>query len=91
MVTVRSLVRIEVKPDKVDEIEALLKGAAVQVQDDVSTTAWFAFRLGPTTVGVFDAFPDDTGRDAHWAAYGEALRARAPELFDGTPPSITWT
>jgi hypothetical protein len=39
----------------------------------------------PDDVGVFDAFPDDTGRDAHWAAYGEALRARAPELFDGTP------
>jgi hypothetical protein len=25
------------------------------------------------------------GRDAHWAAHGEALRARAPELFDGMP------
>jgi quinol monooxygenase YgiN len=85
MVTVGSLVRVEVKPEKVEEVEAMLNAAVAQVRSEETTTAWFALRLGPTTFGVFDAFPDETGRDAHWAANGEALRARAADLFAAVP------
>jgi quinol monooxygenase YgiN len=85
MVTVGLLVRIEAKPDKVEEVEAMLNAALARVQNEETTLAWFGLRLGPTTFGVFDAFPDDAGRDAHLAANGEAMRARAPELFNGMP------
>ena len=32
---------------------------------EARTTAWFALRFGPSTFGVFDAFADETGRQAH--------------------------
>ena len=45
-------------------------------------------RLGPTTFGIFDAFPDEAGRQAHLSGkVATALMANAAELFSG-PPSI---
>jgi hypothetical protein len=55
------------------------------VQREESTIAWFGFRLGPTTVGVFHAFADQAGREAHLAATGEAVRAKASDLFTEAP------
>jgi quinol monooxygenase YgiN len=50
--------------------------------------AWFAIRLGPSTFGIFDAFPDEAGRQAHLSGQvAAALMARAPELFS-QPPAI---
>jgi hypothetical protein len=44
--------------------------------------------MGPSTFGIFDAFPDDSGRDAHLnGRVAEALMGRADELFS-QPPSI---
>jgi quinol monooxygenase YgiN len=85
MVTKGLLIRIEAKPDKVPDVEAMLKSALDQVRNDTATVVWFALRLGPTTFGVFDASVDEAGRQAHLDAHGEALRAAAPELFAGTP------
>lgn len=85
MVTTGLLVRIEAKPGKVAEVEALLNSALTRVREEPGTIAWFGLRLGPTTFGVFDAFPDDAGRQAHLAANAEALQARAPELFVEQP------
>ena len=85
MVSVGVLVRFEAKPDKVDEVEALLRALVAQVQREESTIAWFGFRLGPTTFGVFHAFADEAGREAHLAAAGEAMRAKGSELFTAAP------
>jgi quinol monooxygenase YgiN len=85
MVSVGVQVRFEAKPDKVDEVEALLRALVAQVQREESTIAWFGFRLGPTTFGVFHAFADEAGREAHLAAAGEAMRAKASELFTAAP------
>jgi quinol monooxygenase YgiN len=79
------LVRFEAKPDTEDEVEALLRALVAQVQREVSTIAWFGFRLGPTTFGVFHAFADEASREAHLAAAGEAVRAKASELFTAAP------
>jgi quinol monooxygenase YgiN len=78
-------VRFEAQPDKVEEVEAFLSALASQVQGEASTVAWFGFRLGPTTFGVFHAFADEAGRDAHLAAAGEAVEAIAAELFTTAP------
>lgn len=85
MVNVGLLVRIEAKPGKLDEVEAMLRAALARVRQETATTAWFALRLGPTTFGVFDAFPDEAGRQAHLEANAGALRAAAPALFTETP------
>ncbi|MGI8476085.1 MAG: putative quinol monooxygenase, partial [Thermomicrobiales bacterium] len=51
-----------------------------------ATTAWFAIRMGPSTFGIFDVFPDDAGRQAHLSGrVAEALMARADELFTQAP------
>jgi quinol monooxygenase YgiN len=85
MGSVGALVRFEAKPDKVDGVEKLLRGLAAQVEREESTVAWFGFRLGPTTFGVFHAFSDGAGRAAHFAAAGEAMSAAASELFTEAP------
>src|SRR5437667_2532539 len=65
MVTVGLLVRFEALPGKEDEVERFLAGALPMVEEEPATTAWFAIRLGPSTFGIFDVFPDESGREAH--------------------------
>lgn len=58
------------------------------VQEEPSTGAWFGIRLGPSTFGIFDAFADEAGRQAHLAgAVAAALKERAFDLFS-EPPRI---
>ena len=88
MVTVALLVRLEAKPGKEADVESFLRGGLALVQEEPATTAWFALRLGPSTFGIFDAFPDEAGRQAHLAGrVAAALMAQASELL-GQPPSI---
>ncbi|MEO8293725.1 MAG: antibiotic biosynthesis monooxygenase [Actinomycetota bacterium] len=88
MVTVGLLVRMEAKPGKEGDVEEFLLGGLPLVQDEPDTVAWFAVRMGPSTFGIFDVFPDDAGRQAHLSGrVAEALMARADELF-ATPPAI---
>ena len=61
MVKVALLVRLEAKPGKEADVEKFLRGGLAVVQQEPATTAWFALRLGPTTFGIFDAFPDEAG------------------------------
>ena len=82
------LVRLDVKPGKEEEVANFLKGGLSIVQDEPATITWYALKLGPSTYGIFDTFPDDAGRDAHLAGrVAEALMAKASELFL-TPPQI---
>jgi quinol monooxygenase YgiN len=88
MVNVGLMVRLEAKEGQEDEVASFLEGGRALVDDEPETLAWFAIRLGPSTFGIFDAFPDDGGRDAHLSGrVAEALMARADELFS-EPPSI---
>lgn len=88
MVTVALFVRLEAKPGKEKEVENFLMGGLPLVQEEPATTAWFGIRLGPTTFGIFDAFPDDAGRQAHLSGkVAAALMAQAGELFS-EPPAI---
>lgn len=86
MVTVALFVRVEAKPGKEDEVAQFLTGALPLVEAEPATIAWFGLRLGPSTFGIFDAFPDDAGRQAHMAGkVAAALMAKGPELFAKTP------
>jgi quinol monooxygenase YgiN len=88
MVKVALLVRLEAKPGKEADVENFLRGGLAMVQQEPATTAWFALRLGPSTFGIFDAFPDEAGRQAHLSGkVAAALRAQAPELL-AQPPVI---
>lgn len=86
MVTVGLLVRLEAKPGKEADVERFLKGGLAIVNDEPETTAWFAIKLGPTSYGIFDVFPSDSGRQAHLQGrVAEALMAQAADLFAEAP------
>ncbi|MBV9022111.1 MAG: antibiotic biosynthesis monooxygenase [Ktedonobacteraceae bacterium] len=82
------LVRVEAKPGKEEEVGNFLRSALPLAQDEPATIVWFAIRLGPSSFGIFDAFPNNEGRQAHLAGpIAAALMAKAPELL-AQPPSI---
>jgi quinol monooxygenase YgiN len=82
------LVRLEAKKGKETEVEKFLQGGLSIVENEPGTTTWYALRLGPTTFGIFDTFPDTQGREAHLSGeIAKALKQRASELFS-QPPTI---
>jgi quinol monooxygenase YgiN len=86
MVKLALFVRLEAKPGKEADVESFLRGGLPIVQKEPATIAWFGIRLGPTTFGIFDAFPDEPGRQAHLSGQvAAALMAKAPELLAKAP------
>ena len=55
-------VRLEAKAGKEAKVEEFLRGGLALVQQEPATTLWFGVRLGPSTFGIFDTFPDEAGR-----------------------------
>ncbi len=81
-------VRLEAKPGKEVEVEQFLKSALPIVENEPATTSWYAIRMGPSTFGIFDAFPNEAGRQAHLnGKVAAALMEKAPDLFR-EPPRI---
>jgi quinol monooxygenase YgiN len=88
MVKVALFVRLEAKPGKEKDVESFLMEGLSVVMEEPATAAWFGIRLGPSTFGIFDAFPDEAGRQAHLSGrVAAALMAKAAELLSA-PPSI---
>jgi quinol monooxygenase YgiN len=86
MVTVGLFVRLKAKTGREAEVESFLKQALDAVDAEPDTIAWFALRFGPDTFGIFDAFPDESGRQAHLSGrVASALMERAPELLAESP------
>ncbi len=86
MVTKALLVHVEAKPGQEQAVEEFLRGALPIVQGEPATTAWFAIRMGPSTFGIFDAFPDDSGRQAHLnGPIAAALMENAESLLSEAP------
>ena len=88
MIKLALFARLEAKPGKEAAVADLLATGLALARDEATTPIWFALRLSPTSFGVFDAFHDEAGRQAHLAGpIAKALTAKAPELF-ASPPSI---
>src|ERR1700686_5925669 len=88
MYTVALFARLEAKAGKEKEVAKFLEAGLAMANQETTTPVWFALRLGPTIFGIFDAFTDESGRQAHLnGPIAEALMAKAPELF-AKPPAI---
>ena len=88
MVRVGLLLRLEAKPGKETEVAEFLTSALPLINDEAETIAWFGIQLGPSTFGIFDAFPDEHGRQAHMTGrVADILRAKWSDLL-ASPPSI---
>jgi quinol monooxygenase YgiN len=88
MLKVALFARLEAKSGKANELAAFLEAGLALANQEVTTPVWFALRLGPLTFGVFDAFADEGGRQAHLnGPIAQALMAKADELL-AQPPTI---
>ena len=88
MIKTALFVRLEAKPGKEEDVASFLKSGLPLAEQEPATLAWFAIRLGPSTFAIFDAFPDEAGRQAHLnGQIAAALMAKAGELL-AEPPSI---
>ncbi|HEX7696050.1 MAG TPA: antibiotic biosynthesis monooxygenase [Candidatus Acidoferrum sp.] len=86
MVTVALFLRLEAKAGKENAVAKFLETGLALANQEATTPIWFALRLGPATFGVFDAFTDESGRQAHLnGPIAKALMAQAPELFSKPP------
>ena len=91
MLSLGLFVRLEAKPGKEKDVAAFLKQGLQMANQEPTTALWFGLQLGPSTFGVFDAFHDESGRQAHLnGPIAKALMAKAPDLF-AAPPSIERT
>jgi quinol monooxygenase YgiN len=80
------LVRLQAKPGKEAEVAKFLEGGLPIVEQEPATITWYAIKLGPSTFGIFDTFPDDAGRQAHLGGkVAAALMAQAQELLASAP------
>jgi quinol monooxygenase YgiN len=88
MVKVGLFVKLEAKPGKESAVAEFLSSGLALAEQEPETTVWFALRLGPSTFGIFDAFPSDSGRKAHLSGpIAAALMAKAGDLL-AKPPQI---
>lgn len=79
-------VRLEAKPGKEKEVAQFLQAGLGMAQQEGTTPVWFALQLGPSTFGIFDAFLDEAGRQAHLnGPIAQALGANAPKLLAQAP------
>ena len=91
MLSLGLFVRLEAKPGKEKDVAAFLKQGLQLANQETTTPLWFSLRLGPSTFGVFDAFSDESGRQAHLdGPIAKALMAQAPTLL-AAPPAIERT
>ena len=84
-VTVGLLIRLEAAPGREGDVQSLLEGGLSMVNEEPKTTAWFGIRLGEATFGIFDAFPDEDGRQAHLSGQVAQALADNPEFFAEQP------
>jgi quinol monooxygenase YgiN len=88
MPRVALFVRLEAKPGKEQQVADFLRSGLALVEQEPATVAWFAIQIGPSTFAIFDAFPDEAGRQAHLTgAVAAALQQKGGELL-AQPPTI---
>jgi len=74
-------VRLEAKPGKEKELAQFLQAGLGMAQQEGTTPVWFALQLSPSTFGIFDAFFDEAGRQAHLnGPIAQALGAKVKRL-----------
>jgi quinol monooxygenase YgiN len=88
MVKFGFLARFETKPGKEVAFENFLKDALSFAEEETGMVAWYAFRIGFSTFGVFDTFNSEMDCLAHLSAkIVSALSEKEGELL-ASPPVI---
>lgn len=86
MVKLALFVRLEALPGKESALSDFLAGAFPLANAEPGTAAWFALKFSPSSFGIFDAFADKAGRQAHLEGpIATALMAQASALLRSPP------
>jgi quinol monooxygenase YgiN len=81
-------IRLEAKSGMEKALEDFLRSALPLAQAEPGTPVWYAVKFGPSSFAIFDAFPNEEGRDAHLnGPIAAALTKSADELL-ASPPAI---
>ena len=75
-------IHLEAKAGHEAEVETLLRDILTCVRRERATAPWYGVRLSHSTFGIFEAFPDEAGREAHLTGEGaEILMKRSNALL----------
>jgi hypothetical protein len=85
MVTVGLLALLRAKAGREMDLASFLEGALPLAQAEPDATAWFAVKVDDSTYGIFDVFPDDTGRQAHGTDRSPRRSWHAPTNCSANP------
>jgi len=81
-------ITLEARPGKEDEVAALLDGILAEVEREPGTRPWFGLRRDGSTFEIFEAFPDEAGREAHLTGKGAALLIERSNALLAKPARI---
>jgi quinol monooxygenase YgiN len=86
MVSHGLIVRLQARHGRETQLEEFLVNAVDAVRGEPATLAWFGLRFGRGEYGIFDAFPNEAGRDAHLnGAVAAGLMGEGKQLLEGEP------
>ena len=75
-------IHLEAKRGQEEEVASLLREILACVEREPATGPWYGVRYTHSTFGIFEAFPDDAGRQAHLTGQGaRILMERSNELL----------
>ena len=80
-----TFIRLTANPGKeTDLANFLVEGGKLVKETEPATLYWFALQINDNTFGIIDFFPDNAGRDAHFAGkVAAALNENAADLVQG--------
>jgi quinol monooxygenase YgiN len=79
--------RLVAAPGRADALAQFLRNAEDLVKLEPETLVWYALQFDESTFGIFDAFADDGGRQAHLnGAVAQGLADHVDLL--ASPPSV---
>lgn len=81
-------VKVEVRPEKVAEVESQLQASREPMEAEEGLLSWFAAKVGPTTFLIFNTFVDDEARQRHLASEMTAEMSRQADDLFAEPPMI---
>ena len=87
MPIVGALALFEAKPGNETDVERFFLEGLPIVQRQPASTAWYAFRLGPTTFGAFAAFANEEDRHAFFPSVAQSWRREIPRCSHKHPLS----
>ena len=83
--TAATYIALEAAPGQAEQLAELLSAAGpIVAETEPQTLFWVALRIDETNFAIFDAFADNSGRDAHFAGQvAGLLNERAADLVEG--------